>query len=210
MVVEQVAVHHSTAGIPDSITWKWTPSGLYTASSAYQMQFLGTIHSTIVDDIWKTQIPSKCKFHAWLMVHGKCLTADNLAKRGWPHNPICSLCHTTPETAAHLAVFCSFSQVVWSNVRAKLHLSAPVTPLPTHDLATWWLDSLHGSTATSRKAENSLIMLTWWMLWKERNARIFYNKAATTEQVTDKIMDELRFWKMVGLGGVVAFTHPPD
>ena len=43
--------------IPDSITWKWTASGLYTASSAYHMKFLGTINSPSVDDIWKTKIP---------------------------------------------------------------------------------------------------------------------------------------------------------
>ena len=175
------------------------------------MQVQGSIRAPISEDIWKTQIPAKCKFHAWLMVRGKCLTADNLAKRGWPHNPICSLCHTTPETPAHLAVSCSFSQAVWTKIHSKLHLPLPATPTQqTQELATWWLDSLHGSSGPTRKARNSLIMLTWWLLWKERNARIFDSKASTSDVVASKIFDELLSWKQAGLSGVVAFRLPPD
>ena len=71
-------------------------------------------------------------------------------------------------------------------------------------------DSLHGSTGTARKARNSLTMLTWWMLRKERNTRIFDSKAASVDQVSSKIIDELHFWMQAGLGGVAGFCHPPD
>ena len=95
-------------------------------------------------------------------------------------------------------------------MRAKLQLNVLVPTLPVVDLATWWLDSLQGTTSSTRKVVNSLIMLTWWMLWKERNARIFDRKASTVEQVTDKIMDEIFSWRMAGLGGVSALARPPD
>lgn len=53
------------------------------------------------------KIPPKVQFFAWLAVQGKCLTADNLAKRGWPHNPLCPLCRlgwSLPLTCSHLAL----------------------------------------------------------------------------------------------------------
>jgi purine-cytosine permease-like protein len=36
------------------------------------------------------------------VLHGKALTADNLAVREWPHNPICKLCMIHQETVQHL------------------------------------------------------------------------------------------------------------
>ena len=42
----------------------------------------------------------------------KDLTADTLAIRGWPHDPICKLCHNHPETVRHLLLDCSFTTTV--------------------------------------------------------------------------------------------------
>ena len=94
---------------PDSDTWRWTSSGSYSASSAYAMMFTGSIRSNVFPQVWKTKATPKCRLHAWLLLHDRCLTADNLAKRGWPCNPICSLCHIHPETAVHISAACSYA-----------------------------------------------------------------------------------------------------
>ena len=70
-----------TQGIQDSIRWKWTPSGAYTAKSAYQAQFLGGIPSVAANAIWKCWAPSKCKFFAWLLLQNRIWTADRLQQR---------------------------------------------------------------------------------------------------------------------------------
>jgi hypothetical protein len=77
---------------PDFIRWKWTAHGDYTAKSAYNIQFVGS-HS------WQAEAEGKHKFFAWLLVQSKLLTADNLSKRQWPCDPICSFCSQEQETA---------------------------------------------------------------------------------------------------------------
>lgn len=94
----------------DSLTWKWTANGAYTAKSAYDALMMGRIASPTMPQIWETKAIPKCKTHAWLLFRNKCLTADNLAKRGWPHNPSCAFCHSNPETAVQLLVACPFAQ----------------------------------------------------------------------------------------------------
>ena len=42
--------------------------------------------------IWKALLKPKCEFFVWLVLHGKVITAGNLAIWGWPHDPICKLC----------------------------------------------------------------------------------------------------------------------
>ena len=74
---------------PDAISWRWTASGIYSMASAYRCQFVGAVAPFRVAKIWKAHTEQKCKFFAWLAVHGKLLTADNLAIRGWPNDPIC-------------------------------------------------------------------------------------------------------------------------
>lgn len=41
----------------------------------------------------KKQVQILC----WTLVQNKIVTADNLANRGWPHQPTCSVFHTNPE-----------------------------------------------------------------------------------------------------------------
>jgi hypothetical protein len=84
----------------DAISWRWTSNRLYSASSAYHMQLVGRIPSYVFPQIWKAKATPKCRLHAWILMHNKCLTADNLEKRGWPHNPICRLCFVHPETSS--------------------------------------------------------------------------------------------------------------
>ena len=100
----------------DTISWRFTYSGQYTAPTAYMAQFAGLVLSNTAAITWKTWAPPKCKFFAWLVLHGRILTADMLAIRGWPHDPRCQLCLQQPETATHLCKDCPFAVVVWNQV----------------------------------------------------------------------------------------------
>jgi hypothetical protein len=89
---------------PDSIRWRWTESGIYSAASAYRRQFVGPVAPFRSAKSWKGHAEQNCRFFAWMALHGKILTADNLAIRGWPHDPICKLCRIHPETVQHLTL----------------------------------------------------------------------------------------------------------
>jgi hypothetical protein len=51
----------------DKVTWKLTPNGEYTMSSAYKAQLLGTCIEPNMASIWKAWGPPKCKF--FLVAH---------------------------------------------------------------------------------------------------------------------------------------------
>ncbi|PNT65242.1 hypothetical protein BRADI_4g39257v3 [Brachypodium distachyon] len=52
-------VHLSDA--PDSITWNLNKSGIYTAKSAYNIQFLGRIPAPDLQKVWKFKMEGKVK-----------------------------------------------------------------------------------------------------------------------------------------------------
>ena len=98
----------------DQIKWRWTTDGEYSAASAYKIQFANVFCKTKIRPIWKARAEPKCHFFAWTLLHKKILTADNLPKKGWPNNPICSMCHNSPETPIHLCKEYPFARQVWN------------------------------------------------------------------------------------------------
>jgi hypothetical protein len=105
---------HLLQGVPDSITWKWTPNGTYSTRSAYRMQFCGSFGTFRSDQIWKAHVENKCKVFTWILIHGKVLIADNLRRRGWPHQDHSALCNGPLETGLHLCLHCPFAMAVWN------------------------------------------------------------------------------------------------
>ena len=94
----------------DQTRWKWTADGNYSAKSAYLAQFMGSYSDIMANSIWKAHAEGKLNFFTWL-------TADKLALRHWPCNPICPLCDQDAETAVHLCIHCPFAKEVWMLVK---------------------------------------------------------------------------------------------
>jgi hypothetical protein len=51
--------------------------------SHYSMQLQGRIHSAVLLQVWKAKATPKRRLQTWLLMQDKCLTVDNLGKRGW-------------------------------------------------------------------------------------------------------------------------------
>jgi hypothetical protein len=122
----------------DNLMWKWNANGIYSANSAYKIQFTGSIQDNRVNFIWRAKTENKCKFFGWLMVQKKVLTSDKLQIRGWDNSPTCSLCGTEPETATHLFMDCPFAKQVWTNIWLKLGLNMPRSSSFNGNMMDWW------------------------------------------------------------------------
>lgn len=199
-----------TEGSTDQIRWRLTTSGQYTAASAYRMQFQGSIPTNDKAIIWNAKAAPRAKAFAWILLKGKCLTADNLARRQIPHDPLCPLCRSEPETALHLISSCHFSKSVWTRTAASLG-----QPFSAIDMNTGGRlrDRFRRQTATlprsCRPTWRAACLLVAWCLWKERNARIFEGKVCIETQVARKIVDEARCWLHAGLAPMSKFFEPP-
>lgn len=106
----------------DRISWRWTNHGEYTAASAYNIQFAGSICPFPTAPFWQATTEPKCRFFAWLAARGKLQTADNLMKKNWPCDPNCALCYYILETTDHLLTRCNFAEAVWNRVASIIHL----------------------------------------------------------------------------------------
>ena len=162
--------------IEDTITWTISTSGVYSAKSAYKAQFLGASSFPFTAVVWNTWAPPKCSFFAWLAVQNRLWTADRLAIRGWPHQPVCQLCRNQPETGRHMLFECRYSKRIWTDVSAWINcptlLQSLAATKPT--IFDYWKD-LAVVPSTSREGLKTAIILITWEIWKECNVRIFNN-----------------------------------
>ena len=103
----------------------------------------------------------------------KDLTADNLAIRGWLHDPICKLCRIHPETVQHIALECSLSK----RVREKIFTWNGQTGAPSRtngkNLNELWDETIAGIPKERRREASGLIIYSTCGVWKERNRRTF-------------------------------------
>ncbi|CAM0950376.1 unnamed protein product [Alopecurus aequalis] len=196
---ERLSSIHLSPNVPDSVTWKLTADGSFSVASAYAFQFEGSIRPGFDPLIWKSDASLRCKIFSWLAILGKCLTADNLTKRGWPCNPICSLCRIVPESACHLFATCSFIQCLWHLILPFCNLPASmIPPQNSASLLDWWTDSTAQLPHQARRAWCSVVQLAWWSVWKERNSRIFSNKASSPLAVFGNFRDDIKQWHLAG------------
>jgi hypothetical protein len=62
----------------DTIKWKWTLDGNFSVASTYECQFLGAVQKILAMDVWRTSAEPRSKFFAWLVLHNRVLTPDNM------------------------------------------------------------------------------------------------------------------------------------
>jgi hypothetical protein len=53
-------------------------------------------------------------------MHESVLTAENMIKKGWPCNTICSLCFCMEEITIHLLTEWNYTEAVWNLLAANL------------------------------------------------------------------------------------------
>jgi hypothetical protein len=150
----------------DTLTWRWTSHGEYTAKSAYEMQFVGASRDVPGMAIWRAQAEGKHKFFAWLLLQSRILTKDRLAARGWQGNSNCSFCSLHEETAEHLILSCPFAQQVWSRVTVWLNgvMSFQGFDLQLED---WWRANLQNLSKQEQRVKAAVLMYVAWNIWKE-------------------------------------------
>jgi hypothetical protein len=75
---------------------------------------------------------------------------------------------------------------------------------PTLDssLQAWWDAAREFVHKKDMRGFDSLVILTSWMLWKQRNARVFNNAAQqfNVQQLVARIKEEFAPWKLAKVG----------
>ena len=95
----------------DEIKWSLTKNGIFSTRSVYS--FLEkSISGPNCWWIWKARLPLKIQIFMWQAFQDAILTRDNMKKRRWKGNPVCSFCKEH-ESLNHLFFLCPVARVVW-------------------------------------------------------------------------------------------------
>jgi hypothetical protein len=97
--------------------------GQFTINSMYQVLLDLEIapHNSY---LWKIKSPLKIKVFLWLLYRVAILTKDNLVKRNWHENEMCSFCNNK-EIIQHLFFDCALAKFVWRVVYLVAGLPPP-------------------------------------------------------------------------------------
>ena len=168
------------AGIPDRLLWKWTSDQNFSTASAYKAFFIG--QSSILGSkiLSKTRAPGKCKFFGWLVLHDRCWTSARRRRHNLQTDDSCALGCQESETITHLLVGCSFAREIWHAVLLRLHWQQLAPGSNIFCLVDWWSLARKLIPKTDRRSFDCMVILISWILWNERNKRVFYHQVRTS------------------------------
>jgi hypothetical protein len=114
------------------------------------------------------------------------------------------LCSQAEESIDHLTISCVFSGEVWLGVlrAAGYH---HLTPMGALAIVDWWLPTRKCVHKSNRKGFDTLFALVVWLLWLERNVRVF--QASTARQLCITIRDDGRQWMLANYRDLEEFIH---
>ncbi|RVW25634.1 putative ribonuclease H protein [Vitis vinifera] len=182
---------HISSSVPDKRSWSLSSSGLFTVKSFFLALSQYSVSPPIFPTkfVWNAQVPFKVKSFVWLVAHKKVNTNDLLQLRR-PYKAlspdICKLCMKHGETVDHLFLHCSLTIGLWH----RLFQSAKMDWVSPRSISDMLASNFNGFGFSKRGIvlwQNACIALMW-VVWRERNARIFEDKARNSEYLWDSIV----------------------
>ncbi|XP_024636563.1 uncharacterized protein [Medicago truncatula] len=143
--------------------------------------------TTDAELVWHKQVPLKISVFALRFLQDRLLTKTNLIARRVLSNDM-SLCVAGcghPETAQHLFLLCNTFGSLWHMVRGWIGCSGvDADNLSDHFLQFTYLTG-------GAKSRRSFMQLIWllcaWVVWNERNNRLFNNVITLISRLLDKV-----------------------
>lgn len=154
-------------------------------------RFLSTsgepVDMTLVDDVWRKQIPLKVSLFVWRLLCNRLLTKDNLV---WQH-----VLHSTDttcisgcgelETVTHLFLAYDIFNSLWSLVWHWLG----ITSVSSGDIRQHFVQftDMLGLPRFTHLFLRVIWFASVWVLWKERNNRVFNNTPSNSSTLIEQV-----------------------
>ncbi|XP_021970148.1 uncharacterized protein LOC110865195 [Helianthus annuus] len=152
-----------------------------------------------VNLVWFPQCIPRHAFLMWLIMRRKLLTQDiilqwDISRRKNMNMMCCLLCYENVDSHEHLFFECSFSSKIWLMVREKAGM-ARVDPKWSSIIG--WLKARGSSKSAALYVSKLLVGATAYVIWQERNARLFRNQTRPPDTIRDTILKTIRY-KLMG------------
>jgi len=177
------SLHHNCT---DHWQWRLDPTGGYSVRGVYQLMSTQEVHNSNAtsDLIWHKQVSLKVYILAWRLLWNRLLSKDNLVACNIisHESQLCMSGCGDVETVQHLIFSYHGFAPMWGLVRLWLNISV-ADPFLLQDHFIQFVWSSGGS-----RVRRSFMQLVWlwcvWVLWNERNNRIFKNKESIIHQTS--------------------------
>jgi hypothetical protein len=107
------------------------------------------------------------------------------------------LCSQEVESIQHLLFNCVYNREVWLTLLCRAGFQE-LTPSHDDTIPDWWLTCRKRVLKELCKGFDSFVFLVSWLLWKERNARVFNATSLPTATLVALISDICREQILVG------------
>lgn len=136
--------------------------------------------------VWNGKVPMKFRFIAWLLMHQRLKTRALLARRGLDIDTSCMFCTCPTKNCSHLFFACNYTKEVWKTVLGEFGISRDPT---SWEMELRWLKQAYKGRSTKAKIIRSC---TVYMLWWERNKRVFHLGSNVNQVVAASIVSLVR------------------
>jgi hypothetical protein len=127
------------------------------------------------EPLWRSIAALKCKIFCWLALRYQLWTLD---RRRWhglqEHTSICFTCPQEVDSVDQILMQCPYAHQTWFGCLKAAGLNI-LEPTLDSSLQAWWDAAREFVHKKDMRGFDSLVILTSWMLWKQRNARVFNN-----------------------------------
>jgi len=184
-------LHNIVLQIDVTDSWRWFLDPLHGYSVRDSYHFLTNsgeqVDRSFVDDVWHQNIPEKVSLFVWRLLRNRLPTKDNLMRRNIIHanDLACVNGCGVAETTTHLFIDCESASSLWTLVWNWLGITV-VAPCQLRDhciQVSFMAGMSHGT--------HSFFKVIWfacvWVIWKERNNRIFKNMMVTPLVLVEKV-----------------------
>ncbi|KAJ0455366.1 putative reverse transcriptase zinc-binding domain-containing protein [Helianthus annuus] len=149
--------------------------------------------------VWFAQCIPRHAFLMWLIMRRKLLTQDKILKWDFSRRKnmnmmCCLLCYADHDSHNHLFFECKFSTQVWQMVRHKVGMDS--VQAKWVDIVDWLLVRSKSKSVVNYVAR-VLVAANAYLIWQERNARLFKNQLRPPETISTLILQQVRY-KLMG------------
>lgn len=131
----------------------------------------------------------------YLLLNDKLLTREVLMRRSFMIQdsscPLCDQCG--PETAQNIFFECSYARLLWNKIAL---LVGQTVMLNGDSIQQTWRNSYEkfkGNHQMRTKWE-ALVSAACWMLWRERNCKVFEEKVQPLDTLVQWIVSQATMW----------------
>ncbi|PWA58056.1 RNA-directed DNA polymerase, eukaryota, Reverse transcriptase zinc-binding domain protein [Artemisia annua] len=140
--------------------------------------------------VWYSQNIPKFAFILWLAVQCKLTTQDKIRKWGSYDMMVCALCHEETDSHEHLFFKCKFSNELWKKVLEKIQ-EQQWGELEWQTLIGK-IASMYNGNSINSVVRRLCLATCVYMIWQERNCRLFRDERRTLEVLFQIVCDTVR------------------